>query len=127
MWEAGWGSFACFTFFACCVSQYRYIFYMLQQHTNTQHFCRLFLLHLLTALHDTGHRHAACTALSAVTTCVVCAAVLELTAVQHMYSVACKPQSQLTFNVSPVLDLFQETPLLNSFQWISVLCPLQNR
>jgi hypothetical protein len=28
MWEAGWGSFACFTCFACCVFQYRYILYM---------------------------------------------------------------------------------------------------
>jgi hypothetical protein len=27
MWEAGWGSFACFTCFACCVFQYRYILY----------------------------------------------------------------------------------------------------
>jgi ABC-type multidrug transport system permease subunit len=28
MWEAGWGSFACFICFACCVFQYRYILYM---------------------------------------------------------------------------------------------------
>jgi hypothetical protein len=27
MWEAGWGGFACFTCFACCVFQYRYILY----------------------------------------------------------------------------------------------------
>jgi hypothetical protein len=27
MWEAGWGIFACFTCFACCVFQYRYILY----------------------------------------------------------------------------------------------------
>jgi hypothetical protein len=28
LWEAGWGSFACFTCFACCVFQYRYILYI---------------------------------------------------------------------------------------------------
>jgi hypothetical protein len=34
MWEAGWGSFACFTCFACCVFQYRYILYIVMDHQH---------------------------------------------------------------------------------------------
>jgi hypothetical protein len=34
MWEAGWGSFACFTCFASCVFQYRYILYRSTMHVR---------------------------------------------------------------------------------------------
>jgi hypothetical protein len=42
MWEAGWGSFACFTCFACCVFQYPYIIYsssssLAQKHHHHHH------------------------------------------------------------------------------------------